>query len=174
MPHVRSGTRLMGSPGSSAYPTSRGTLRPTAMGVLVGSNSSEIDASSRSRAPASPRPTPSSIVPSEFDCRVCPLKARFVLEEPARKIHRSIHEDARNIARELSKTDAYARSRHQRKKVEVLFAHLKRVLKLDRLRLRGPTGAHDEFLLAATAQNLRRMAMWLSTGPPGHRIPAPA
>jgi hypothetical protein len=49
-------------------------------------------------------------------------------------------------------------SRRLRKKVEMLFAHLKRILKLDRLRLRGPTGAHDEFLLAATAQNLRKLA----------------
>jgi hypothetical protein len=40
----------------------------------------------------------------------------------------------------------------------VLFAHLKRILKLDRLRLRGPNGARDEFLLAATAQNLRKLA----------------
>ena len=47
------------------------------------------------------------------------------------------------------------------KKVEMLFAHLKRIMKLDRLRLRGLTGAHDEFLLAAAAQNLRRMAKWL-------------
>ncbi len=46
----------------------------------------------------------------------------------------------------------------ERKKVEMLFAHLKRILKLDRLRLRGPNGARDEFHLAATAQNLRRMA----------------
>jgi hypothetical protein len=51
-----------------------------------------------------------------------------------------------------------ATSRRLRKKVEMLFAHLKRILKLDRLRLRGPTGAHDEFLLAATAQNLRKLA----------------
>ncbi len=49
-------------------------------------------------------------------------------------------------------------SRRLRKKVEMLFAHLKRILKLDRLRLRGPNGAHDEFLLAATAQNLRKLA----------------
>jgi hypothetical protein len=48
-----------------------------------------------------------------------------------------------------------------RKKVEVLFAHLKRILKLERLRLRGLSGARDEFLLAAAAQNLRRMAKWL-------------
>jgi hypothetical protein len=50
------------------------------------------------------------------------------------------------------------RSRRLRKKVEMLFAHLKRILKLDRLRLRGPTGAHNKFLLAATAQNLRKLA----------------
>ena len=43
----------------------------------------------------------------------------------------------------------------------MLFAHLKRILRLRRLRLRGLTGARDEFLMAATAQNLRRMAMWL-------------
>jgi hypothetical protein len=50
------------------------------------------------------------------------------------------------------------RSRRLRKKIEMLFAHLKRILKLDRLRLRGPSGARDEFILAATAQNLRKMA----------------
>jgi hypothetical protein len=49
-------------------------------------------------------------------------------------------------------------ARRLRKKVEMLFAHLKRILKLDRLRLRGPNGARDEFLLAATAQNLRKLA----------------
>jgi hypothetical protein len=53
-------------------------------------------------------------------------------------------------------TDAYLTSRRGRKKVEMLFAHLKRILKLDRLRLRGPNGAKDEFLLAAIAQNLRK------------------
>jgi hypothetical protein len=47
---------------------------------------------------------------------------------------------------------------YARKKVEMLFAHLKRILRLDRLRLRGPNGAKDEFILAATAQNLRRLA----------------
>jgi hypothetical protein len=55
-------------------------------------------------------------------------------------------------------TAAYAVSRRERKKVEMLFAHLKRILRLDRLRLRGPNGAKDEFLLAATAQNLRKLA----------------
>lgn len=43
----------------------------------------------------------------------------------------------------------------------MLFAHLKRILRLDRLRLRRLSGARDEFLPAATAENLRRMAAWL-------------
>ena len=62
------------------------------------------------------------------------------------------------MARDLSLTYAYATSTRERKKVEMLFAHLKRILKLDRLRLRGPNGAKDEFLLAASAQNLRKLA----------------
>jgi transposase len=95
---------------------------------------------------------------STHDCGPCSLKARCSPNTPARKIPRSIHEDARDAAREIAKTDAYVTSRRERKKVEMLFAHLKRILKLDRLRLRGPKGAKDEFLLAATAQNLRKLA----------------
>ncbi len=64
----------------------------------------------------------------------------------------------RDKARTIAKTEAYIVSRRERKKVEMLFAHLKRILRVDRLRLRGPSGARDEFLLAATAQNLRKLA----------------
>ena len=95
---------------------------------------------------------------SKHDCDVCELKARCCPNSPARKVPRSIHEAARDRARAIAKTDAYVTSRKERKKVEMLFAHLKRILGLDRLRLRGPCGARDEFLLAATAQNLRKMA----------------
>lgn len=95
---------------------------------------------------------------SIYDCGPCSLKAQCSPNTPARKIPRSIHEGARDLAREIAKTDAYVTSRRERKKVEMLFAHLKRILKLDRLRLRGPSGAKDEFLLAATAQNLRKLA----------------
>ena len=92
------------------------------------------------------------------DCEACPLKPRCCPNAPARTVPRSIHEGARDLARNIAKTEAYQISRHQRKKVEMLFAHLKRILKLDRLRLRGPNGARDEFHLAATAQNLRKLA----------------
>jgi hypothetical protein len=77
---------------------------------------------------------------------------------PARKIAHSVHEAARDKASAIAKTEVYAVSRQEPKKVEMLFAHLKRILRLGRLRLRGPNGARDEFLLAATAQNLRKLA----------------
>jgi transposase len=95
---------------------------------------------------------------SKSDCDACPLKPQCCPNTPARKVTRSIYEAARDHARALAETEAYLVSRRERKKVEMLFAHLKRILKLDRLRLRGPCGAHDEFLLAATAQNLRKLA----------------
>lgn len=101
---------------------------------------------------------------SQMDCQYCRFKPQCCPNTPTRKIARSIHEDAREVTRRIMQTPEYAQSRRERKKVEVLFAHLKRILKLDRLRLRGPTGAHDEFLLAATAQNLRRMAKRLYAG----------
>lgn len=92
------------------------------------------------------------------DCQGCEHRLRCTPNMPARKVTRSIHEGARDLARNIATTDAYLVSRRQRKKVEMLFAHLKRILRLDRLRLRGPNGAKDEFHLAAAAQNLRKMA----------------
>jgi len=100
------------------------------------------------------------------DCEACPFKQRCCANTPYRKIARSVHESARDVAREVAKTPAYRRTRRQRKQVEMLFGHMKRILKVDRLRLRGLTSAQDEFLLTATAQNLRRMAKYLGTGPP--------
>ena len=95
---------------------------------------------------------------SKLDCEGCPLKPQCCPNASARKIPRSIHEGARDLARDIATTDAYVTSRRERKKVEMLFAHLKRILKVDRFRLRGPNGARDEFHLAATAQNLRKLA----------------
>ena len=74
------------------------------------------------------------------------MKARCCPNTLIRKIARSLHESAREVARAIAKTAAYRQSRKDRKKVEMLFAHLKRILKLDRLRFRGLTGANDEFL----------------------------
>jgi hypothetical protein len=94
----------------------------------------------------------------QHECAGCTLKPRCCPSTLARKVPRSIHEGARDMARQIAKSWEGVTSRRLRKKVEMLFAHLKRILKLDRLRLRGPTSAHDEFLLAATAQNLRKLA----------------
>lgn len=103
---------------------------------------------------------------SVLDCRSCPLKARCCPNMPARRIPRSIYEEARDVARGLAKTKAFEQSRRDRKKIEMLFAHLKRILRLGRLRLRGPAGAQFEFTLAAIAQNLRRLAKLVARPPP--------
>ncbi len=117
-----------------------------------------------------PRPIPKNgfinYRSSKADCGTCPMKELCCPNTVTKKILRSIHESARDVAREVRNTPAYRKTRRQRKQVEMLFAHMKRVLKMDRLRLRGLSGARDEFLLTATAQNLRRMAKTLGTGPP--------
>jgi hypothetical protein len=101
------------------------------------------------------------------DCDTCELRSRCRPGEQGRKLLRSIHEGARDLARDLSLSDRYLTSRRERKKVEMLFAHLKPILKLDRLRLRDPNGAKDEFLLPSTAPNLRKLAKLIP-------MPAPA
>ena len=103
---------------------------------------------------------------SKLDCDVCPLKPQCCPKEPARKIPRDIHERARDIARSFAGTEAFEQSRRDRKRIEMRFAHLKRILRLGRLRLRGPRGAQDEFVLAAIAQNLRRLAKLVVRAPP--------
>ena len=103
---------------------------------------------------------------SKRDCDVCPLKERCCPKAPFRKVPRDINESARDVARSLAGTEPYERSRRERKKVEMLFAHLKRNLRFERLRLRGLSGARDEFLLAATVQNLRRLAKLAPKPPP--------
>jgi hypothetical protein len=103
---------------------------------------------------------------SVHDCRGCPLKPNCCPKTPQRKVLRRIYESARDVARTLAKTEAFAQSRRDRKKVEMLFAHLKRILQLNRLRLRGPSGAQFEFTLAAIAQNLRRLAKLVARPPP--------
>lgn len=99
-----------------------------------------------------------AVAPARSTAMACPLKQQCRPNLPMRKILRSVHEEVRDAARRIAATEEYALSRRQRKKVDKAFAHLKRILKLDRLRLRGPRGVNDEFLLAATAQNLRKMA----------------
>lgn len=71
---------------------------------------------------------------------------------------RCVYEAARDVARDIRKTDAYMTSFIQRRKVEMLFSHLKRYIGVATMRLRGPKGAYEQFQRAATAQNLRKLA----------------
>jgi hypothetical protein len=86
----------------------------------------------------------------QSDCQNCELKPWCCPNTPRRRVPRDLDEDARDVARALAGTPAFERSRHHRKKIEMLFAHLKRILRLARLRLLGPNGARDEFLLASS------------------------
>jgi hypothetical protein len=98
------------------------------------------------------------------DCRACTLKQRCT-RAPFKKIARDINEDARNHARSLKGTPEFERSSNARKKVEMRFAHLKVHHGFERMRLRGLTGARDEFHLAAIVQNLKTMALRLLDPP---------
>jgi len=105
---------------------------------------------------------------SNLDCRACVLKSKCCPKEPARRLVCSVHEDARDVTRRKMKTKAFFKSRNERKKVEMRFAHLKTHHGFERLRLRGLSGARDEFHLVATIQNLKTMALRM-LGPPIER-----
>jgi transposase len=102
---------------------------------------------------------------NKSDCSACSLKPKCTTA-PMRKVTRDLNEDVRDHVRALANTEAFQQSSRERKKVEMRFAHMKRILRLDRLRLRGLSGAKDEVLLTATAQNLRRLAKLLCRAPP--------
>ena len=92
------------------------------------------------------------------DCEPCPLKPQCCPKTPSRKVPRDINEAARDHARALMGTFEFAKSRDERKKVEMRFAHLKTHHRFERMRLRGLSGARDEFHLAAIVQNLKTLA----------------
>jgi hypothetical protein len=103
---------------------------------------------------------------SRRDCRVCPLKPQCSPNTPSRKITRDVHEDARDHARSFVGTPEFEQSRDERKRVEMRFAHLKTHHRFERMRLRGLSGARDEFHLAAIVQNLKTLASQLWQPPP--------
>ena len=110
---------------------------------------------------------------SKLDCDVCALKARCCPKQLARKIPRDVHEEARDVARQLMGTKAFLRSRDERKRVEMRFAHLKIHHGFERMRLRGLSGARNEFHLAAIVQNLKTLAL-RALGPPRIQPRAPS
>ena len=95
---------------------------------------------------------------SKFDCDACALKMRCCPNMTARQVPRDIHEDARDTARRIMGTKRFLKSRDERKRVEMRFAHLKIHHGFERMRLRGLSGARDEFHLAAIVQNLKTLA----------------
>jgi hypothetical protein len=103
---------------------------------------------------------------SKRDCDICPLKPSCRPTQPERRVPRAPDEAAREYTRALMKCEAYAASGIERKKIERLFGETKSILSMVRLRLRGLTGARDEFLLAATVQNLKRLANHTARPPP--------
>jgi Transposase DDE domain len=108
---------------------------------------------------------------SKFDCNACALKMRCCPNMAARQVPRDVHEDARDMARRLMGTKRFLKSRDERKRVEMRFAHLKIHHGFERMRLRGLSGARDEFHLAAIVQNLKTMALRLLC-PPTARVRA--
>jgi len=100
------------------------------------------------------------------DCAHCPLKLQCTTA-PQRSLSVSAHEEVRQHVAGLAATAAFKQSARERRKVEMLFAHLKRNLNFRRLRLRGMTGARDECTLAAVAQNLRKLVKLIGFSPPG-------
>src|SRR5262245_8883290 len=103
---------------------------------------------------------------STRDCGPCPLKPKCTPNMTFRKIPRDVHEDARDATRALMGTPEFAKSRDQRKRVEMRFAHLKTHHRFERMRLRGLSGARDEFHLAAIVQNLKTLANHIWRPPP--------
>ncbi len=105
-------------------------------------------------------------IASKYDCDACALKPKCCPNTPARRVPRDPNEEARDYTRALMETEAYAVSSGERKKIERLFGEAKQILSMVRLRLRGLTGARDEFLLTATVQNLKRLAKHTTRPPP--------
>jgi len=110
---------------------------------------------------------------SKRDCDTCAMKVKCTPNTPQRKIPRDVNEHARDFARSLAETEPFDRSRRERKKVEMRFAHLKTHHRFERMRLRGLSGARDEFHLAAIVQNLKRLASLLRLLPQQQTVAQP-
>jgi hypothetical protein len=133
----------------ATFSSSEFQWRPQPMNTVVQGHA--LRGASRFKGPHYPVTKDSTIIyrSNPTDCSKRALKNRCCPNTPARRIQRSVHEAARDVARRIAMTREYQQSRRERKKVEVLFAKLKRVLKPDRLRQRGLSGAQDEFLIAS-------------------------
>jgi len=98
---------------------------------------------------------------AESQCRGRPVKKRCT-PAPFRKIFVHWHEPARQVARELTQTPAYACSKRERNKIEALFSQLKLRVGLRRVRLRRLWNVAEQFYLAAIAHDLKRLVRFLA------------
>jgi len=97
-------------------------------------------------------------------CRDCPQKSRCTRGK-YRMLAIHTCEPARQRAHALAETPAFAIAQRARRKVEALFAELKNYVGLRRLRLRRMRFVREQFYLAATVQNLKRLVRFLSSKP---------
>ena len=102
---------------------------------------------------------------TEAQCMNCPQK-KHCTSGPYRRLFVHEQESARQSVRALQGTPAYERSQRVRYKIEALFAELKQRMRLKRVRLRRLWNVGEQFLLAATAQNLKRLVRFLTQRPP--------
>jgi transposase len=107
----------------------------------------------------------SSYCSTAAQCQGCPQKMRCT-STAYRTLFIHLDEPARQVARALAGTPAYERSRKARYKIEALFAELKQQMRMQRVRLRRLWNVSEQFLLAATAQNLKRLVRFLAQRPP--------
>jgi transposase len=98
---------------------------------------------------------------TEAQCQGCPQK-KSCTRGPYRRLFVHWQEPARQTVRALAGTPAYKQSQRARYKVEALFAELKQQMCLRRVRLRRRWNVAEQFLLAATAQNLKRLVRFLA------------
>jgi len=108
----------------------------------------------------------------QAECGNCEHKQHCCPKVPRRKIAHSLYESSRDVARAIAKTDAYKQARKERKSRDAV-----RPSQANPETGSPATARHKrrpgEFLLAATAQNLRWMVKLLSQPPPIHRVTAP-
>jgi transposase len=105
---------------------------------------------------------------TQAQCAGCPQKSRCTTG-PYRRLFVHEQEPIRQAMRALVGTPAYQRSQRARYKIEALFAELKQRMRLGRVRLRRLWNVSEQFLLAATAQNIKRLVRFLAQRPPSFR-----
>jgi len=94
-------------------------------------------------------------------CQNCSHKPACTPSSTRRTLRVNWYEDVREHVRKLSQTPEFANARRARNKIEALFSELRNQIRLRKVRLRGLRNAKEQFILAATAPNLKRLIRYL-------------